>query len=224
MGNLAVSVTYKRAVDLHQHVPPDWYARSIKENVLQWFWHTTRFKEVSGLIEKAGGRVLDIGCADGTFTKVVLSQSGASEVVGIDILPKSVAYAKRRFARSKKLSFRVADAHKLPFPSRSFDAVFCLETLEHVADPDMVISEIYRVLKDDGYAIILVPSENLIFRFAVWPLWTLWRGRIWKGTHIQNLSTKELLAKMDNGKFEIKEYKKFLLGMLQVIKVAKKQL
>lgn len=211
----------KRAVDLHKNVPPDWYARSIKENIFQRYWHNRRFEEVSKLIPLTNRRILDVGCADGTFTKIVLVKSGASKVVGIDVLPKSVSYAKRRFARSKRMSFRVADAHKLPFKDRTFDAVFCLETLEHVENPEKVISEIYRVLKDDGCIIVLVPSENFLFHFIVWPLWSLWRGRIWKGTHVNQISSGELLRKMEKGEFKVQRHTSFLLGMLLAVRAVK---
>lgn len=210
-----------RAAELHSKVPADWYARSIRENFLQRYWHTRRFEEIGKMIEATGGKILDIGSADGTFTKIIVEKSKAKTVIGIDVLPSSVLYAKRRFARSKIVSFRMADAHQLPLPDRSLDAVFCLETLEHVENPSLVVSEMHRVLKDDGYGVVLVPNENFLFKFIVWPLWTLWRGRIWKGTHIQDLSGEEIAMILEKGGFRIKEKKKFILGMLQAIKIVK---
>lgn len=221
MAKRTLSTTKDRAISLHQNVPPDWYARSIRENILQRYWHTKRFTEIGKLLPKTAGKILDIGSADGTFTKVVLDKTSADKIIGIDVLARSIAYAKRRFARSKRLSFRVADAHNLPFPNRSFDAVFCLETLEHVENPEQVISEIHRVLKDDGYTIILVPSENFLFHWVVWPLWSLYRGGIWKGTHLHELPMKELLQKITKSGFKIQEKISFNLGMLHAIRVVK---
>lgn len=217
-----MSPTQKKAEQLHKNVPPDWYSRSIKENLLQRYWHNRRFAEVSSFIEPRGGRILDVGCADGTFTKVILERSKAHKIVGIDVLPKSVSYAKRRFARSQKLEFRVADAHKLPFPSKSFDCITCLETLEHVEDPEKVIAEIKRVLKDDGYMIVLVPSENFLFRYIVWPLWTLGRGRVWRGTHLHKFTGSGIVRRMKKSGLKIHNNHKFLLGMLQAVKATKK--
>lgn len=210
----------KRATQLHKNVPPDWYARSIRENLLQRFWHTTRFREVGRLIPVTRGRILDIGCADGTFTKVILEHSKAKKIVAVDVLESSISYAKRRFARSKKLLFRVADAHELSFKNKEFDAVFCLEALEHVEDSKKVISEIYRVLRNGGYALVLVPSENFLFRLG-WPIWTLTRGKIWKGTHLNSFSADKLIHLMEKEGFVIDRNHKFLLGMLQAIKAIK---
>lgn len=216
-----MNLTQNRAVELHKDVPPDWYTRSIKENLLQRFWHTTRFREIGRFIPLTKGKILDIGCADGTFTKVILGNSKAKTIVGVDVLSSSVAYAKKRFARSKKLSFKVADAHRLPFLNREFDAVFCLEVLEHVENPDVVLSEIHRVLKNNGYVIVLVPSENWLFRFIIWPLWLLWRGKIWKGTHLNKFFADELVGLMEKEGFKIDKNHKFLLGMLQAIRAFK---
>lgn len=211
----------KRAAELHSRVPADWYVRSIKENIFQRFWHKRRFGEIGKLIEKTGGVILDIGSSDGTFTKIILDKSRANKVIGIDVLRNCVSFAGRRFSKNKSLSFRIADAHKLPFKQRSFDAVFCLETLEHIEEPDKVISEMWRVLRNKGYIVVLVPSENFLFKRIVWPLWGMWRGKIWKGTHLHDYSADEILAKLERAGFKIQQNKKFLLGMLQAVKACK---
>jgi len=51
----------------------------------------------------------------------------------------------------------VADAATLPFEDGSIDAIVCDNMLEHVRDPKLVVSEIVRVLKQDGLAYIAVP-------------------------------------------------------------------
>ncbi len=51
----------------------------------------------------------------------------------------------------------VADAHFLPFKEESFDYITSFEVLEHVKDPNKVVSEINRVLKDSGTCAISVP-------------------------------------------------------------------
>lgn len=216
-----VTPTQQKAEQLHKNVPPDWYRKSIEENILQRFWHLTRFREISKIIEPSGGKILDIGSADGTFTKIIVEKSRADKVVGIDVLEKSVSYAKRRFARSRVMTFRVADAHDLPFKNNEFNAIFCLETLEHVEDPRKVVGEIYRVLKKGGYLVVLVPSENLLFR-ALWPLWLLGKGRVWKGTHLNHFSSDQVLDVIQKKGFEVVENNKFLWGMLQAAKARKK--
>lgn len=48
----------------------------------------------------------------------------------------------------------IASAEKLPFPDKSFDLIFCLETLEHAEKPAVICAEIERVLRTNGVAVI----------------------------------------------------------------------
>lgn len=208
------------AAIIHRNVPPDWYERGIKENIFQRFWHSRRFSEVGKLIENSDGKILDIGCADGTFTKVILNHSGADLVIGVDILPSSISYAKKRFAKNKKLKFQVADAEELPFKRDEFDAVFCFEVLEHVFSPQKVLKETKRVLKRNAYAVFLVPTENLLFKI-IWFFWENTKGWIWKGTHVQKFTNLQLNKLIEKTGFKIIAEKKFLLGMLEAVKVIK---
>ena len=211
-----------KAEILHRNVPPDWYQRGIKENLGQRFWHSCRFSNIAKLIEDSDGKILDIGCADGTFTKLILDRSKATLVIGVDILSSSVSYARKRFFKNKRLKFQVADAEKLPFKNNEFDAVFCLEVLEHVLSPGKVLQEVRRVLKKEGYAVFLVPTENFLFKFIVWPVWENTRGWVWKGTHVQHYDHAKLKKLIQKEDFDILAEKPFLLGMLKAIKARPK--
>jgi ubiquinone/menaquinone biosynthesis C-methylase UbiE len=116
----------------------------------------------------------------------------------------------------------VADAHKLPFKDNTFDAVFALEVLEHVFDPLKVMREVKRVLTKDGYAVFLVPSDNNLFKF-VWFIWLHFypRGNIWRDTHIQTYRNNYLVTVSKKAGFEVVADRKFLLGMLHLVKVRK---
>lgn len=217
---MKLKYTSKDAATLHEHVPPGWYYKSIKENILQRFWHKRRFEIVSGLIEPIGGKVLDIGSADGTFTKIILDKSKADKVIGIDVLKDSVKWAKNHWRRYKKLKFMTGDAHDLKFDANTFEAVFALEILEHVFDPPRVFKEIKRVLKKGGYAVFLVPTDSLLFSL-VWFFWTKYRGKIWKDTHIHTYKRNYLAKLLKEYGFKEERNVKFILGMLQAVKVRK---
>jgi len=215
-------VNDKTAAQLHENVPPDWYYSSIKRNPYQRFWHKARFGEVSRFIEPTGGKILDIGCADGVFTKVILEKSKAKEIVGIDVLATSIAWAKRHWKKNKELKFRLGDAHKLDFKANTFDAVFALEVMEHVFEPEVVFVEIKRVLKKNGYVIILVPSDNFLFNIIWWFVTNFWWARIWQDCHVQSFSAKHTLAsELKKAGFKVLVDDKFLFGMLNLVKARK---
>lgn len=212
----------EKAAQLHANVPPDWYHQSLRVDILQRFWHKRRFEEISKLIEPVKGEVLDVGCADGTFSRVILDKTKASKLIGIDVLESSVDWANKHWKKNKRMKFMVGDAHSLKFKANSFDAVFCLEVLEHVYNPESVLKEIKRVLKKGGYGIFLVPSDNFLFR-TTWFLWLHFypRGWVWRETHIQTYKNSYLPKLCRKIGFKVEEDKKFLLGMLHAVRVRK---
>lgn len=214
--------TLKSAADLHQQVPPDWYHRSMRNNPFQWLYHTIRMKVVATKIDPVKGKVLDIGCADGVFTKVILDKTCTKEVIGIDVLKPSINWAKSHWKKEKKMKFQVGNAHKLKFPAKQFDAVFAFEIMEHVPDPTQVLKEIKRVLKKNGYIIILVPSESPLFKIVWWFVKKFWWARIWEDTHVQSFHSNNKLTKhVKKAGFKVEEDKYFWLGMLNLVKARK---
>lgn len=212
--------TEKNAEELHENVPDGWYYYSIRENIFQRYWHRRRFEEIGKLILSVKDRVLDVGASDGMFTSVILKETSAREIIAIDVLHSSIAWAKKHWKKNKKIKFMVADAHKLPFKAQTFDAVFALEMLEHVFSPEKVLLEIKRVMKRGGYAVFLVPSDSNLFKF-IWFLWGFYRGRVWKHTHIQTYRSDYLVKISDEVGFKVEISKKFLLGMLHAVRVRK---
>jgi len=211
----------KEAVKLHRNTPPNWYQESIRVDLFQRFWHQMRFSEVSRVIEKVSGKILDVGCADGTFSKVILDKSQAESLIGIDVLKSSIDWANKHWRKSK-MRFLVSDAHRLKFDRGAFEAVFALEVLEHVADPERVLKEIKRVMKKGGYSIFLVPSDSFLFKI-VWFFWLHFypRGWVWNKTHIQSFKNNYLAKIAKKVGFKIEVDKKFALGMLHLVKVRK---
>ena len=51
----------------------------------------------------------------------------------------------------------IGDIHKMPFPDNSQEAIICCAVLEHVENPFLAVSEIYRTLKPGGYCYAFVP-------------------------------------------------------------------
>jgi SAM-dependent methyltransferase len=116
--------------------------------------HLTRYTFASQLCR--GLRVVDVGCGVG-YGADLLRRVGADQVIGIDLSPDAVSYASSTYG-STSTHFVVADAARLPITDNFADLVVSFETIEHVADPVRVTSEIGRVLSKPGLAIISTPN------------------------------------------------------------------
>lgn len=143
-----------------------------------------RLKRIAKEIPSVKGlKVLDIGCGRGELVFWVARQ-GAKEVIGIDYSKAGIKLAKEAKKHYPKkiqeiVKFKVMDAKGLKFPEKSFDAVFSIEVLEHLYQEELeiVLSEIYRILKKNGYFVIhTAPSRlfnNLTYRFWCYPISTI---------------------------------------------------
>jgi glycosyltransferase involved in cell wall biosynthesis/ubiquinone/menaquinone biosynthesis C-methylase UbiE len=100
---------------------------------------------------------LDAACGVG-YGSVCLAEV-AKEVTGIDISSEAIAYAKSNYQRDN-LRFRVMDVSRLEFPDKYFDAVCSFETIEHLKQPETFISEVKRVLKDNGIFIVSTSPQG----------------------------------------------------------------
>lgn len=102
--------------------------------------------------------ILDIGCNQGdTELFAVDIYPYLKKIIGVDINLEAIKIAGKKLKESNKynkIEFIEADAQSLPFADNSFDKIIALEMLEWVESPADVIKEIYRVLKDDGIALI----------------------------------------------------------------------
>jgi len=96
-------------------------------------------------------KVLDIGCGHGICHNLLKGR--LKSYCGIDAAKYPGIKNSKRVDLNNK---------KLPFASKSFDAVICTDVLEHLFYPDEICEEIKRVLKPEGIAIISLPNEITI--------------------------------------------------------------
>lgn len=206
---------HKTLTQLHEDVPSDHYDRGYKYNIFQKFWHTRRIAEIKKIYPNPKGNIADIGCHSGFLTAEIVD-ANEKNLYGLDISPQAIKVAKKRL---KNGTFVRGDAHALPYKNNFFDVVYCLEMLEHVNNPELVLREIKRVLKKNGKAIILVPTDNLLFRI-IWYFWNIVYP-VWNHTHVQSFQADSLEKLLKKNKFTIDTVKRFNLNMLLLIRASK---
>ncbi|WP_299123554.1 class I SAM-dependent methyltransferase [uncultured Winogradskyella sp.] len=96
------------------------------------------------------GTMLDIGCGKMPYRDYILENSKISKYVGLDI-ETALIYDK------KVKPDCTWDGVTMPFDDESFDCAFGTEVLEHCAEPEVVLSEVYRILKPGGIFFFTVP-------------------------------------------------------------------
>jgi len=99
--------------------------------------------------------VLDVACGEGYGTSLL--GHFAKTVEGVDIDQPTIDHALRSYA-TKTVSFRLGNATRIPVADHSKDVVVSFETLEHLQDHEAFLSEIKRVLKEDGLLAISTPE------------------------------------------------------------------
>jgi len=86
--------------------------------------------------------LLDVGCAEGFYPRLVRVRYGA-DTYGVEISVSGL----RRMREYHRLEGICGDAHALPIKTDAFDIVLCSNTIEHVTNPQQVISELMRVAR-----------------------------------------------------------------------------
>lgn len=116
-------------------------------------------------IDWAGKRVLDLGCAGG-FMAEALAARGA-QVTGIDPAAQAIE-AARAHATEMALDIRydVGIGEALPYEPGSFDAVVCVDVLEHVQDLPRVMAEVARMLVPGGLFLFDTINRNPLARLV----------------------------------------------------------
>ncbi len=109
---------------------------------------------VKEVVANRRARVLDLGCGDGSLSKILLV-AGVDHIVGIDGDGLRLAQARRAGLQTLRADLNRA----LPLKDRSFDCAISQFSIEHLFEHDIFLAEVNRVLSPDG--MFIVTTDNL---------------------------------------------------------------
>jgi 2-polyprenyl-3-methyl-5-hydroxy-6-metoxy-1,4-benzoquinol methylase len=137
------------------------------------------------------GRALDLGCGDGRLTQLL----HAEELTAADVSRVALERARARLPRARLVELE-PDA-SLPLADGSFDLVLCAETIEHVRDVQLFLSEIRRVLVPGGELALTTPASGPLVRPEP-PL----------SPHLRRLTRAALRGLLDGLGFEVRSLRR----------------
>jgi 2-polyprenyl-6-hydroxyphenyl methylase/3-demethylubiquinone-9 3-methyltransferase len=136
---------------------------------------TERCDYIESCVDKVFGReafgqqeVLDVGCGGGLLSEGMAERR--SIVVGIDPSEDALRVARAHTQKSglgQNTFFEQGYAESLPYADGSFSVIVCMDVLEHVQDPEVVIKEITRVLAPGGIFIFDTINRTPIAHMAL---------------------------------------------------------
>ncbi|MBS7614450.1 methyltransferase domain-containing protein [Candidatus Bathyarchaeota archaeon] len=112
-------------------------------------------KDIIANISDRDIKFLEIGCGTGEFLERIASLDERLKVWGVDISKLAISKVKQKGFEGFALDI---SRQKTPFPDNFFDIIYAGDVVEHLFDPDFMIKEAKRVLKDGGLIILSTPN------------------------------------------------------------------
>jgi glycosyltransferase 2 family protein len=157
---------------------------------VQRFWQRHRTDTIKKMLVASDGEIiLDIGCGSGVQLRA-LGVAKPNLLIGTDVNRNALVYAKNK--NIPQSEFIIADAQNLPFKSETVNKIICAEIIEHLNEPEQMIAEAQRLLKNGGSIVITTPNEH-----SIWGLYEFFwdafgRGRNYGETHLKFFSVSDL--------------------------------
>lgn len=126
-----------------------------------------RLAEIVRTFEKyrQNNRFLDVGCGAGSLLKAAIGENWKAE--GVEVSGSSVEYLQKQ-----NIKVFYGDLAAANFAENSFDVVTAVEILEHIAEPDVVLKDIFRVLRPGGLMWATTPHGSGASRRLLGTDWT----------------------------------------------------
>jgi ubiquinone/menaquinone biosynthesis C-methylase UbiE len=185
--------------------------------------HQTRLQWVSSAIKKTRKNingpcinVVEYGPGSGIYLPILASSY--TKVIAADIECAYLNGIKPLLKKIDNLELVVDDMLNSQFKDNSFDLALCSEVLEHVPEPEMALSTLYRILRPGGVAIVTTPEKYSLMELAckvaflpgiIQLVRLVYREPVLETGHISLRTYKQFTEALNNCGFEVLECNKF---------------
>lgn len=142
-----------------------------------------------------GLKVLEIGVGAGT-DHLQWARAGAI-LYGVDLTDAAIETVKKRFdLYGFHSNLQRIDAEILPFENKSFDKIYSWGVIHHSENPDLIISEVHRILNTEGEFLGMFYHRRSLVTLRHWIRFALLRGKPWISfsrilyNHMESIGTK----------------------------------
>jgi SAM-dependent methyltransferase len=150
--------------DLRSAVEGGHYAQKqilSRDKLVAWS-HARRFATALSIAKDfSGRRILDYGSGDGTFLALaMMAEEPPAAAVGAELLDSVIDDCHARYVAEPRMTFVRVETLDAPEHTERYDAVFCMEVLEHVFDWEPELARMSRLLRPGGTLVVSVPVET----------------------------------------------------------------
>jgi len=173
------------------------------------YFENTR-DDVIALLRRPGGRVLDVGCGAGALAPG-LRAAGATHLTGVELSPDAATRARERY----DVVHQGVIEHHLGTLEGPFDTTLCLDVLEHLVDPELVLRGLREHAAPGGQLIVSVPNARhlgLVYDLVVRGTfgYTEWGHR--DRTHLRWFTRADIVAAIERCGWQVGDVSHPALG------------
>jgi SAM-dependent methyltransferase len=130
---------------------PEFYDKQYSEG--PEIWRTSKQYTIDCVPDGGKLDILDVGCGTGANSAVLAAKGHL--VRGVDVSEAAIA----RY-RARGFNGGLADLESgIDYPDASFDVIFCSEVIEHIVSPEILVSEMSRLLRPGGQIVLSTPNS-----------------------------------------------------------------
>ena len=158
------------------------------------------------LVSGCPERILDIGCGKGYTARLFKERFQAKYVAGIEIDPEAAEIARHTIDDVYVINL---DEKPIPFQANTFDLIILADIIEHLREPEKLLSQIHKIIKTEGQVIVCIPNVRnwrILWMLVLKSEWKYENEGIMDKTHLRFYTKKSATRLFSESGFIIERY------------------